>query len=249
MRVRIQHRADIYTNALCIKERSLHRIYTHTYIYILKQRRKNEFWRHAPRGRTEGNTHHTHNRFVLSYAFSSLTRRLLFVAAVPHDEKKSNPSFFFLFFRARVYIGGVDLSSFSSEMIIPLSFCVPRSVREGDRVFQNARFVRERERERQTDDVVSDLPLKGKKRERRPTRLISHPTLETKCKERKKKTNRRSQNITYRRKKEKEREREKESVFLREKRDIFPPFSLSFLCLPRREERVEKQTDIFRITA
>jgi hypothetical protein len=58
-----------------------------------------------------------------------------------------------------------------------------------------------------------------------------------------------SQNITYRRKKEKEREREKESVFLREKRDIFPPFSLSFLCLPRREERVEKQTDIFRITA
>ena len=147
MRVRTQHRADIYTNALFIKERSLHRIYTHTYIYIVKQRRKNEFWRHAPRGRTEGNTHHTHNRFVLSYAFSSLTRRLPFVAAVPHDEKKSNPSFFFLFFRARVYIGGVDLSSFSSEMIIPLSFCVPRSVREGDRVFQNARFVRERERE------------------------------------------------------------------------------------------------------
>ena len=101
--------AQIYiTNALFIKERSLHRIYTHTYIYIVKQRRKNEFWRHAPRGRTEGNTHHTHNRFVLSYAFSSLTRRLLFVAAVPHDEKKSNPSFFFPAF-AREFIGGVDL--------------------------------------------------------------------------------------------------------------------------------------------
>jgi hypothetical protein len=101
-----------------------------------------------PRGGGRKVTHNTAHRFVLSYAFSSLTRRLLFVAAVPHDEKKSNPSFFFLFFRARVYIGGVDLSSFSSEMIIPLSFCVPRSVREGDRVFQNARFVRERERER-----------------------------------------------------------------------------------------------------
>ena len=30
-------------------------IHTHTYIYILKQR-ENEFWRHAPRGRTQGNT-------------------------------------------------------------------------------------------------------------------------------------------------------------------------------------------------
>jgi hypothetical protein len=63
--------------------------------------------------------------------------------------------------------------------------------------------------------VVSDLPLKGKKRERRPTRLISHPTLETKCKERKKKTNRQPKhNISKKeREREREREREKESVF------------------------------------
>jgi|TARA_B110000305_G_scaffold176181_1_gene194985 hypothetical protein len=102
-------------------------------------------------------------------------------------------------------------------MIIPLSFCVPRSIREGDRVFQNARFVRERERERQTLDVVSDLPLKGKKRERRPTLDLTH--YEKKCTKREeKKTNRQPKhNISKKERErafeEKEREREKESVF------------------------------------
>jgi len=61
------------------------------------------------------------------------------------------------------------------------------------------------------DDVVSDLPRKGKKRERRPTLLISPNTKRSARKERKKKTNRQpKQNIS---KKEREREREKESVF------------------------------------
>ena len=61
------------------------------------------------------------------------------------------------------------------------------------------------------DDVVSDLPWKGKKRERRPTLLISPNTKRSARKERKKKTNRQpKQNIS---KKEREREREKESVF------------------------------------
>lgn len=64
---------------------------------------------------------------------------------------------------------------------------MPRSIREGDRVFQNARFVRERERERQTDDVVSDLPRKGKKRERRPTLDLTQ--YEKKCTKREEKKN------------------------------------------------------------
>ena len=94
--------------------------------------------------------------------------------------------------------------------------------------FSKTRALRKRERERQTLDVVSDLPRKGKKRERRPT-LDSHPIRKEVHEKRGKKKRIDSQNITYRRKKEKELEREKESVFLREKRDIFPPFSLSFL--------------------
>ena len=93
--------------------------------------------------------------------------------------------------------------------------------------FSKTRALRKRERERQTLDVVSDLPLKGKKRERRPTLDLTQ--YEKKCTKREeKKTNRQPKhNIS-----KKERERafeEKESVFLREKRDIFPPFSLSFL--------------------
>ena len=94
--------------------------------------------------------------------------------------------------------------------------------------FSKTRALRKRERERQTLDVVSDLPRKGKKRERRPT-LDDLTQYEKKCTKREEKKKRiDSQNKTYRRKKEKERERERE-CFLREKRDIFPPFSLSFL--------------------
>ena len=46
---------------------------------------------------------------------------------------------------------------------------------------------RERERERQTDDVVSDLPRKGKKRERRPTLDLTQ--YEKKCTKREEKKN------------------------------------------------------------
>ena len=115
----------------------------YTYIYILKQQRKNEFWRHAPRGRTEGNTQHT-DLFLCVFVFDATT----LCGCGSRAAMRRNPiHLFFSCFRARVCIGGVDISSFFAEMIIPLSFCVPRSIREGDRVFQNALFVRERERE------------------------------------------------------------------------------------------------------
>jgi len=76
--------------------------------------------------------------------------------------------------------------------------------------------------------VFSDLPNKNKgKRERRPTLDF---TQRKEVQKRGKKNE--STAKTYRRKKEKElkrkRERERE-CFFREKRDIFPPFSLSFL--------------------
>ena len=83
--------------------------------------------------------------------------------------------------------------------------------------FSKTRALRKRERERQTLDVVSDLPLKGKKRERRPTLDLTH--YEKKCTKREeKKTNRQPKhNISKKERErafeEKEREREKESVF------------------------------------
>ena len=69
VRVRIQH-TDIYER---VYQREIFTQNIHTHTHILKQQ-KNEFWRHAPRGRTEGNTHAQ----ICSrmYAFSSLTRRL-----------------------------------------------------------------------------------------------------------------------------------------------------------------------------
>jgi hypothetical protein len=76
--------------------------------------------------------------------------------------------------------------------------------------------------------VVSDLPLKGKKRERRPTLLISHPTLEKKAKKRGKKTNRQPKHNTS--KKERERERERKRVFFKRKERHFSSF-LSLLSL------------------
>jgi len=113
---------------------------------------------------------------------------------------------------------------------------------------KRARFVRERERETNFGCGFRS-PLEGKKEREKTNTLDLSPNVGKEVHEKRGKKQRiDSQNITYRRKKEKERERERE-CFLREKRDIFPPFSLSFLCLPRREERVEKQTDIFRITA
>ena len=51
------------------RDLSLRRIYTHTYIV---KRRKNEFWRHALRGRTQGTTHTRAQICSRMYAFSSL---------------------------------------------------------------------------------------------------------------------------------------------------------------------------------
>ena len=179
------------------------------------------------------------------YAFSSLTR-LLFVAAVPHDEKKSNPSFFFLLSRASVYRRRRYLFFLLRDDHPSLFLCAAEHSRGRSGFPKRARFVRERERDKRM--MWFPISPRREKREREDQRLISPTTKRSARKERKKKTNRQPKhNIS-----KKERERafeEKESVFLREKRDIFPPFSLSFLCLPRREERVEKQTDIFRITA
>ena len=97
--------------------------------------------------------------------------------------------------------------------------------------FSKTRALRKRERERQTDDVVSDLPLKGKKRERRPTLDLTQ--YEKKCTKREEKKKRiDSQNITYRRKKEKElkRKRERKRVFFKRKERHFSSF-LSLLSL------------------
>jgi hypothetical protein len=66
------------------------------------------------------------------------------------------------------------------------------------------------------------------KREREDQRLIAPNTKRSARKERKKKTNRQPKHNTSKKERERERERERE-CFLREKRDIFPPFSLSFL--------------------
>jgi uncharacterized protein YegL len=80
--------------------------------------------------------------------------------------------------------------------------------------------------------VVSDLPLKGKKRERRPTLDLTQ--YEKKCTKREEKKKRiDSQNIIYRRKKEKEllkRERERKRVFFKRKERHFSSF-LSLLSL------------------
>ena len=89
-----------------------------------------------PRG---GGRKVTHNTQICSICVFVFDATLLFVAAVPCRNEKRNPIhlFFSCFFRARV-LSEESISSFS-EMIIPLSFCVLRSIREGDRVFQNAR--------------------------------------------------------------------------------------------------------------
>ena len=109
--------------------------------------------------------------------------------------------------------------------------------------FSKTRALRKRERERQTDDVVSDLPLKGKKRERRPT-LDLHP-IRKEVQKRGKKKRIDSQNITYRRKKEKElkRERERECFFKRKERHFSSFLSLLSLDFPGgRSELKSRQT-------
>jgi hypothetical protein len=155
--------------------------------------------------------------------------------------------FFFLFFRARVYIGGVDLFFLRDDH--PSLFLCAAERSRGRSGFPK-RALRKRERERDKRMMWFPISPWREKREREDqhTLDLSPNVGKEGKKERKKKTNRQPKHNTSKKERERERERERE-CFLREKRDIFPPFSLSFLCLPRREERVEKQTDIFRITA
>ena len=98
--------------------------------------------------------------------------------------------------------------------------------------FSKTRALRKRERERQTLDVVSDLPLKGKKRERRPTLDLTH--YEKKCTKREeKKTNRQPKHNISKKERERafeEKERERERVFFKRKERHFSSF-LSLLSL------------------
>ena len=197
------HTTTDTTNAFEISFRRIH-------IYILKQR--NEFWRHAPRGRTEGT--------FIYMRFLSLTRLFRCVAAVCAAMRRNPIHLFFLLSRARVT--EASISSFAKMMISLFTHCSGgSSFLVG--VFQNALLrERERERERETQtDVFSDLPKNKGKRERRPTLDF---TQQKEVQKRGKKNE--STAKTYQRKRKRERERE---CFFLGKRDIFPPFSLSFL--------------------
>ena len=151
------------------------------------------------------------HRFVLGcvcvFVFDA-TATLLCVAAVRAAMRREIQSIFFFscFFRARVYRRSRSLLSQRWSLSLSLF-----AVRRGDRVFQNALFLRERERERQTDDVFSDLPKGKKKREK--TNAWFFTQNETKCKREEKKTNRQPKHIKERERAERERERERERVF------------------------------------
>jgi len=177
------HTTTDTTNAFEISFRRIH-------IYILKQR--NEFWRHAPRGRTEGT--------FIYMRFLSLTRLFRCVAAVCAAMRRNPIHLFFLLSRARVT--EASISSFAKMMISLFTHCSGgSSFLVG--VFQNALLrERERERERQTD-VFSDLPKNKGKRERRPTLDF---TQQKEVQKRGKKNE--STAKTYQRKRKRERERE-----------------------------------------
>ena len=194
------HTTTDTTNAFEISFRRIH-------IYILKQR--NEFWRHAPRGRTEGT--------FIYMRFLSLTRLFRCVAAVCAAMRRNPIHLFFLLSRARVT--EASISSFAKMMISLFTHCSGgSSFLVG--VFQNA-LLRERERERQTD-VFSDLPKNKGKRERRPTLDF---TQQKEVQKRGKKKRIDSQNIS-----KKEKERERKRVFFLRKERHFSSF-LSLLSL------------------
>ena len=196
------HTTTDTTNAFEISFRRIH-------IYILKQR--NEFWRHAPRGRTEGT--------FIYMRFLSLTRLFRCVAAVCAAMRRNPIHLFFLLSRARVT--EASISSFAKMMISLFTHCSGgSSFLVG--VFQNA-LLRERERERERDkQMCFPISPKTREKEREDQHLIS-PN-KKKCKREGKKNE--STAKTYQRKRKRERERE---CFFLGKRDIFPPFSLSFL--------------------
>jgi hypothetical protein len=79
--------------------------------------------------------------------------------------------------------------------------------------------------------VVSDLPLKGKKRERRPTHSRSlTQRWKRSAKKRGKKKRIDSQNVTYIEERKRKRERERKRVFFKRKERHFSSF-LSLLSL------------------
>ena len=130
-----------------------------------------------PRGGGRKVTHNTAHRFVLSYAFSSLTRRLLFVAAVPHDEKKSNPSFFFpLLSRASLYRRRRSLFFLLGDDHPSLFLCAAERSR-GRSGFPK-RALRKRERERETNGWCGfRSPLEGKKEREKTNTLDLSPNV------------------------------------------------------------------------
>ena len=176
------HTTTDTTNAFEISFRRIH-------IYILKQR--NEFWRHAPRGRTEGT--------FIYMRFLSLTRLFRCVAAVCAAMRRNPIHLFFLLSRAS--LPEESISSFAKMMISLFTHCSGgSSFLVG--VFQNA-LLRERERERDKQMCFPISP-KTREKEREDQRLIS-PN-KKKCKREGKKNE--STAKTYQRKRKRERERE-----------------------------------------
>ena len=176
------HTTTDTTNAFEISFRRIH-------IYILKQR--NEFWRHAPRGRTEGT--------FIYMRFLSLTRLFRCVAAVCAAMRRNPIHLFFLLSRARVT--EASISSFAKMMISLFTHCSGgSSFLVG--VFQNA-LLRERERERDKQMCFPISP-KTREKEREDQHLLS-PN-KKKCKREGKKNE--STAKTYQRKRKRERERE-----------------------------------------
>ena len=152
---------------------------------------------------------HTH-RFVLGYMRFRLWRDCS-VAAVflCRNEKKSNPSFFFLLSRAS--LSEESISSFS-KMMIPLSACAAEYSIGRSGFPKRSLLKRERERERDIQLSFPISPTKTREKEREDHTLWFHPTKRS-AKERKKKRID-SQNIS---KKERERAEEKE----RERKRVF----------------------------
>ena len=150
---------------------------------------------------------HTH-RFVLGCMRFRLWRDGS-VAAVflCRNEKKSNPSFFFLLSRAS--LSEESISSFS-KMMIALSACAAEYSIGRSGFPKRSLLKRERERDKRMCFPIS--PTKTREKEREDHTLWFHPTKRS-AKERKKKRID-SQNIS---KKERERAEEKE----RERKRVF----------------------------
>ena len=106
----------------------------YTYIYILKQQRKNEFWRHAPRGRTEGNTQHT-DLFLCVFVFDATT----LCGCGSRAAMRRNPIHLFFPAFAREFVSEASISLLSSQRWSSLSLFVCRGVFEREIGFSKTR--------------------------------------------------------------------------------------------------------------